>query len=117
MEQATVVVAWFAALVSGVFGGLAVSQAVTGRPTTSMISRRTKWSVGELKVLGLGWAVYWLALAVFALVGSLNIAANRVVLFLPLTLSPILLGGPIFHLLMEQRHNGRWPFKERVSHT
>ena len=112
-----ILLTWSSALIGGAMGGLAVSQAVTGRPTIPMVSRRIKWSVGELKILGLGWAIFWTALAVIGLAAGLNIAAHRIVLFLPLTLWPILIGGPIFQLVMEQHHNRLWPFKDRVSRT
>ena len=115
MEQATVVVVWFCALLAGVMGGLAASQAITGRPTYPFVTRRINWSVRELKLLGLCWAIFWLFLSIYALVGSLFLSEHQAVPFGSLGWLLFILGGPAFQLLMEQHHHGRWPFKGRVS--
>jgi hypothetical protein len=114
MEQFAIAVAWFAGLVGGVFVSLGMVQALTGR---SVMRKRSNWSVGEIKMLGVVWAVAGLVLAISALVGSLQTAAHQSTLFVTFALWPIILGGPIGQLLIEQRHYGRWPFKDRVSHT
>jgi hypothetical protein len=99
--------------------GLAASQAVTGRSTYPLFSNRNRinWSVGELRLLGLVWAFNWLALAVFGLVGALYLSAHEAPPISPLGWLPIILLGSVFQLLMEQRHNRRWPFRDRVSGT
>jgi hypothetical protein len=117
MQQATLVVGWFCALVAGTLGGLAASQSVTGRPTYPLVTMRIDWTARELKLLGLGWAIFWLALSIYALVGSLFLSEHQAVPFGSVGWVPFILGGPAFQLLMEQRHNGRWPFRGRVSRT
>jgi hypothetical protein len=111
MVQAIIATAWFAGLVGGAFVGLGVFQALTGR---SLMRKRISWSVGEIKVLGVVWAVTGLVLAIVALVGSLQIASDQPAPFATFVF-PIALGGPIGQLLIEQHHNRRWPFKDRAS--
>jgi hypothetical protein len=113
MDQAVIATTWFAGLVGGVFVGLGVFQALTGR---SLMRKRTSWSAGEIKLLGVVWAITGLVLAITALVGAFQIAANQAPR--SFALWPIIvLGGPIAQLLIEQHHNRRWPFRDRASGT
>jgi hypothetical protein len=113
---------WFFALLSGAMGALAVSQAITGLPTHPLMTPRTYWSVGELKVRGLGWTIHWLALATYVLVGTLWLVTFHTIPFgrpgwIPITTLAWLLiisFGPLFQILMHQRHEQRWPFKRPV---
>ncbi len=116
MEQTIIGVVWFGAVGGGAMGALAASQAVTGRPTIPLL-RRIGWSVRELKLIGLIWAIYWFGMTIYILVSSLAIASNQHVDFLPMTIYPVILGGPAFQLLMERYHHRQWPFKGRVGNN
>ena len=113
---------WFFALLGGAMAALAVSQAVTGRPTHPLMAHRADWSVSELKILGLGWAIHWLVLAAWVLFGSIWIVTFQSmplgrVGWIPigvLVWLPVLSLGPVFQILMDLRHEGRWPFKRQV---
>ncbi len=90
-------------------------EAVTGRPTYPLVARRIDRSVGEIKLLGVSWAIFWLALAVYALVGAFMDASHQTVPLLFMTVFPLILAATGFHALMEQHHNRRWPFKREIG--
>jgi hypothetical protein len=119
-----IVFVWLTGLLGGAMSSLAVYQAVTGLPTYPLnpgrinwsLGRRINWSLGETKLLGLNWALFWLALSVYALVGGLMTASNQTGPFF-IVILPVVLSALGFNLLIEQHHNRRWPFRGQVSYS
>jgi hypothetical protein len=116
-DIATAFLVWLVTFSGGMFTSLAVAQAVTGRRLYPLNPKQTEWSVGELKLLGLCWAMYWLALAAYGLVGGILNAMNMKVPSSFVFWIPFVLSAPLMTILLERRHNRRWPFKEQTSRS
>jgi hypothetical protein len=116
-DMLNVLLVWLVAFLGGVMGTLGAVQAVSGRRTYPFNPRGTNWSAGELNLLGLGFAVLWLAMAVYGLVGGLFIASHVHVPFGPLFWAPVVIASLLFQVLMQQRHSRGWPFKGQTSRS
>jgi hypothetical protein len=117
MDPFMAVVGWGMALAAGSLMTWAVTQVVTGRMVFN--PRRLKWSVGAVRLSGLGIGVEALAMAttslLFGLMGD-AMFRSRWVLFIQIFLFLLMtLPVPITQILLEQYNGGRWPFKPPVS--
>jgi hypothetical protein len=97
----------------GALTALAIVQAVSGRAT---LSRGYSWTPSEIRLSGLGWAIFGLAGVGTALVGGLEFGARVIPLYWVgspwgiVTANPIplfLLANLLFQLLIELRHRRR----------
>jgi hypothetical protein len=110
-----IVFVWFVTVLAVVLGTLAAVQAASGRRTYPLTPRQTDWSIGELKLLGVCWAIYCYALALYALVGGLLVEMHVRNLFGLLAAIPFLLAATLIQGLTAARHHRRWPFKRQIS--
>jgi len=110
-----IVFVWVVTVLAVVLGTLAAVQVVTGRRTYPLTSRQTDWSIGELKLLGVCWAIYCYALALYALVGGLLVEVHMKMPFGFLLAIPFIVAATLIQGLTGARHNRRWPFKGQTS--
>ena len=119
MDGSTIVMTWVIAFTSGALAALGVAQAASGRLLRIFNRRHLDWTVGEVRVLGLTWAVAGASWAVWALFGALTFA-HVIPLFwvghwwgilISAPVSLITFGALLVQVLIELRHNHRWPFR------
>jgi hypothetical protein len=108
---------WVVTVLAVVLGTLAAVQAASGRRTYPFTPRHTDWSIGELKLLGVCWAIYCYALALYVLVGGLLVEMHAQNPFGLLTAIPFVLAATLIQGLTVARHNRRWPFKRQISRS
>jgi hypothetical protein len=126
MDAFTVVMVWVIAVTSGAWAALGVAQAASGRLFRMLNPRRIDWTAREARLLGWTWAIQGVTWAVWDLFGGLSFAhaipmfwvGSSWGAFISAPVSAITLGTLLFMALVEQRHEGGWPFnRDRLSHS
>jgi hypothetical protein len=116
----TLVFTWAGGIIGGIGVTLGLIELVTGRLVNP---RRWNWTVGEVRVDGLVTTMSSLALAILFLINGLVFSSAAGPTWVgpawwpPVTVVivglPFILVLPTTRVLLEQHHNGRWPFGQR----
>jgi hypothetical protein len=113
---AIVVSAWAAGFFAGTLFTFGMIEVVTGRMVVN--PQRLNWSVGEVRVRGMAFAIGGLLIGTYSLINFLSLLVSWYQIWaLPpwwyatqLAWVPIVGIAPMTSLLLEQHHKKRWPF-------